>query len=187
MFDPARFCVALSHAPFHLGDTAKAARAGQILDAAQKHNANMDPRWLAYEFATGFWETEWTLEPIREIGCGRGQPYGIANPYTGQVYYGRGLVQTTWYANYLKLKRLLGVDCVMHPDLLLQMQYAAPALFVGLEEGIYSGRRLGQFFNDHVEDPVQARRMVNGLDHADAIASLYWPIKHALGIARLAE
>ena len=186
MYDHAKFSAGLARPPFRLDDPAKAQRAGLILDAAAKHNANMDVRWLAYDFATSFWETEWTLEPIREIGLGRGKPYGIANPYTRQVYYGRGLVQTTWYANYLKLKRLLGIDCVMHPDLLLDLRYAAPALFVGLENGIYTGRRMAQFFNPASEDPVHAREMVNGLDHADAIASLYWPIKHALQDARVA-
>lgn len=186
MIDHARFCAALPHAPCHLGDKAKAARAREILDAAQKHDPNMDLRFLAYDFATAFWETEWTLEPIREVGLGRGKPYGIANPHTRQVYYGRGLVQTTWYANYLKLKNLLDVDVVAHPDLLLDMRYAAPALFVALEHGLYTGRKLAQFFNAEREDPIHARECVNGLDKAATIASLYWPIKQALSEAKVA-
>jgi hypothetical protein len=184
MYDHAKLCAALVHAPFHLSDPARAVRAGQIVDLAAKHDPDMDLRFFAYDLATAFWETQWTLAPRREIDEGRGKPYGIANPHTLQVYYGRGLVQTTWYANYLKLSRLLGIDCINHPDLLLQMDYAAPALFAALEQGLYTGRKLSEFFNMHNEDPVGARACVNGHDKAQTIAALYKMVKQALVGAR---
>ncbi len=186
MYDHVKVCAVLAPAPFGCADRAKAARLGQIIDAALKLHPAMDLRWLAYCLATAFWESAWTLVPRREIGLGRGHPYGIINPHTRQIYYGRGLVQTTWYGNYLKLKKLLGIDCVAHPDLLLEMQYAAPALFVGLEEGIYTGKRLAYFFNVHTEDAYHARECINGLDKAEAIAELYKTIKRALEGARVA-
>lgn len=180
MFDHAKFCAALARAPFHLGEPLRAQHAGAILAAAEKHNPNMDTRFLAYEFATALWETEFTLLPIREEGEGRGKPYGIRDPYTGQIYYGRGYVQTTWKGNYDRLKRLLGVDLVTHPDLLLEPQYAAPALFVGMERGLYTGKMLDEYFNEHAEDPFHARRIINGLDRAEEIESYYWSFKKAL-------
>jgi putative chitinase len=184
MFDHAKFCAGLTHAPFDLGVAVRAQHAGVILAAAAKHDQNMDLRCLAYCFATALWETEFTLLPIREQGEGRGKPYGIRDPATGQIYYGRGYVQTTWKTNYAKLKRLLGVDFVLHPDLLLEPQYAAPAMFVAMERGIYTGKRLADYFNQHAEDPVNARRIINGLDRAETIAGYYRSFKRALTAAK---
>jgi hypothetical protein len=186
MYDPAKFCAALTHAPFMLGEPLRAQRAGVILAGADQHDPNMDQRHLAYCFATALWETEFTLAPIRELGEGRGKSYGLRDRDTGQIYYGRGYVQTTWKANYEKLTQILGVDLTIHPDLLLEPEYAAPALFVAMERGLYTGKRLADYFNAHAEDPLDARRIVNGLDRAEAIATLYWPFKHALSAARVA-
>ena len=70
-----------------------------ILDAG-KGAISTDLRWLAYTLATSFWETAHTMWPIEEWGKGQGQPYGMPDPATAQVYYGRGFVQLTWKANY---------------------------------------------------------------------------------------
>jgi putative chitinase len=185
MYDDAKFCAALTHVPFRLGEPLRAAHARVILDAAARHDPSMDLRFLAYEFATALWETEFTLLPIREFGEGRGHPYGLRDPSTGQVYYGRGYVQTTWKANYEKLKRLLRVDVVADPDLLLEPQYAAPAMFAAMEQGLYTGKKLKDYFNAQEEDPLHARRIINGLDRAEEIAGLYWAFKHALTEAKV--
>ncbi|MGO9135749.1 MAG: hypothetical protein ACLP8A_17080 [Methylovirgula sp.] len=186
MFDHAKFCEALTRAPFHLGEPLRATHAATLLDAAAVHDPKMDPRRLAYCFATALWETEFTLLPIREAGEGRGKPYGMRDPASGQIYYGRGYVQTTWKANYDKLKRLLDVDLVAHPDLLLEPRYAAPALFIAMERGLYTGRTLPDYFNAQTEDPLHARRIVNGLDRAEEIATRYWAFKRALAAAEIA-
>src|SRR5262249_54746395 len=63
-------------------------------------SAAVDDRMAAYIFATAWHETGFTCQPIAEYGQGAGKPYGVpAGPY-GQVYYGRGFVQLTWYDNY---------------------------------------------------------------------------------------
>ncbi|HEY1735672.1 MAG TPA: hypothetical protein VGG12_03410, partial [Methylovirgula sp.] len=97
----------------------------------------------------------------------------------------RAYVQTTWKENYDKLKRLLRVDVVAEPDLLLEPQYAAPAMFVAMEQGLYTSKKLADYFNTHEEDPLHARRIINGLDRAEEIASLYWSFKRALVGAEL--
>jgi hypothetical protein len=75
-----------------------------------------DKRWLAYILATAYHETAHTFEPVREIGRGKLRAYGrkrkqSGEPYTiDHIYYGRGHVQLTWYENYDKFGKLLGID-----------------------------------------------------------------------------
>ncbi len=84
------------------------------------------------------------MQPIEEIGKGKGRTYGP----TG--FWGRGYVQLTWETNYAKAtKRLreLGlidadVDFVKTPDLVMKPEYALPILFVGMNEGWFTGRKL---------------------------------------------
>ncbi|TOE35570.1 hypothetical protein CGJ43_25525, partial [Vibrio parahaemolyticus] len=61
-------------------------------------------QYLAYVLATTYHETGHTMKPIEEWGKGQGRPYGEPDPETGQTYYGRGYVQLTWLANYIKAK-----------------------------------------------------------------------------------
>src|ERR1700712_3637391 len=86
-----------------------------ILTEAERR-ALGDTRFVAYILATAFWETGRTMQPVREIGQGRGRAYGIADPVTHQVYYGRGLVQLTWKANYAKMAAVCALDLVADPD-----------------------------------------------------------------------
>lgn len=132
-----------------------------------------DPRWLAYMLATVWHETARTMQPIKEYGLGKGRQYGKPDARTGQTYYGRGFVQLTWYGNYLKLGDLLGVDLVHKPDLALDLNIATQILFQGMTKGIFTGRKLDQYFNDTVENPVGARKIINRLDKAELIAGYY--------------
>ena len=130
-----------------------------------------DLRWLAYMMGTAYHETAKTIGPIAEYGKGKGRPYGQPDPPgSGLIYYGRGLVQLTWRANYLKAQNELGIACVANPDLVLQLQNAVPIMFRGMEEGWFTGKKLGNYFSPTVEDWVNARRIINGLDRADDIA-----------------
>src|SRR5438477_330627 len=69
-----------------------------------------DIRWLAYILATVYHETARTMQPIEEGTKGRGRRYGTKVKMSGipyetpdKIYYGRGLVQITWYENYNKM------------------------------------------------------------------------------------
>jgi putative chitinase len=50
---------------------------------------------------------------------------------------------------------------------------SARILFRGMAEGWYTGEKLGDYFNDDTDDPINARRIVNGNDKDDLIASYH--------------
>lgn len=135
-----------------------------------------DKRWLAYILATAYHETAHTFEPVREIGRGKLRPYGrkrkqTGEPYTiDQIYYGRGHVQLTWYENYDKFGKLLGIDLLNNPDLALDMTTSIRIMFTGMTRGLFTGVNLSRYFNDEREDWVNARKIINGTDKAEMIA-----------------
>jgi putative chitinase len=155
-----------------------------ILDGWEAKYAEKDKRWLAYALATAYHETARTMQPIEEFGKGRGRPYGKRYPQTGQVYYGRGLVQLTWYYNYDKMKELLGVDLVHHPELALDPKTATNIMFVGMLDGIFTGKTLANYFGEVTEDWIHARRIINGLDKAQAIAAYGRNFHSALSLTK---
>jgi hypothetical protein len=112
------------------------------------------------------------MQPVREIGRGRGKKYGLPDPLTGEVYYGRGFVQLTWADNYRNMGKRLGVDLYRNPDLALDRKIAARILIVGMVEGIFTGKKLSDYLNDRVTDYRNARRIINLLDRADEFARL---------------
>jgi hypothetical protein len=163
-----------------------------LLDMWEKHFAPYNPNdgtmWLAYCLATAFHETDRKMRPIPEYGEGAGHPYGEpCGPYD-QVYHGRGHVQLTWEDNYLKGQDILatkyGVDCPIHQDAdrALEDEASALLLFDGSVYGWFTGASLQQYFNKAkgIEDPYNARRVINGTDKADLIKGYYYSFKKAL-------
>jgi putative chitinase len=141
-----------------------------ILDGWEAKYAASDDRWLAYALATTYPETDQHMQPIEEYRKGRGLPYGRPDPTTGKVYYGRGFVQLTWERNYKTMSDLLAVDFVDHPELALELDNATNILFIGMIKGLFTGKSLGDYFDQTTEDWVNARKIINGLDKAQAIA-----------------
>jgi putative chitinase len=88
-----------------------------------------------------------------------------------QLAYGRDLVQTTWLRNYEKVKEFSGIDVVTYPDLIGKMPLAAKVAVYFMNKGYFTGKKLSHFFNDTTEDWYHARRIINGLDKADLVAS----------------
>lgn len=134
-----------------------------------------DLRWLAYMLATTYHETARTMQPIAEYGKGRGRPYGLPDPITGKIYYGRGLVQLTWSSNYIKMGGILQIDLYNNPDLALITSVAVKIMFEGMTTaksyaGDFTGKHLGNYFNKSTEDWSGARRIINGKDRAEIIA-----------------
>lgn len=126
---------------------------------------------LAYVLATAYHDTAHTMQPIEEYGKGKGRKYGVpAGPY-GKVYYGRGYVQLTWLENYQKAGDKLAVNLVKFPEQALKPDIAAEILFTGMEEGWFTGKKLGDYINATGCDYRNARRVVNGTDHAAQIAA----------------
>lgn len=142
-----------------------------------------DPLHTAYALATTKHETANWMQPIREGARRYGPDYtdaqakravasihakGIirtnyalpAGPY-GQSYYGRGLVQITWYDNYFQFARLLKQPLDQKPDLALEWDYALDILFLGMRDGLF---RRGRSFAmiKSAADFKAARDIVNG-------------------------
>jgi predicted chitinase len=142
-----------------------------------------DERKTAYILATIFHECAKTMQPIAEFGKGAGRDYGKKLKMGGgpgkripyntpdELYYGRGYVQLTWYENYENMGRLLHVDLLNIPGLALEPAIAAAIMIKGMTGGLFTGRSLGEFMNDDHTDWVNARKIINGLDHAETIAS----------------
>lgn len=119
----------------------------------------------AYVLATAYHETAHTMKPITEMG---GLNYLKHKPY--YPFIGRGYVQLTWDYNYRKASTKLGVDFVKNPWLLLQAQYAAPVLVIGMAEGWFTGKSLSSYITLSKSDFIGARRIINGTDRASLIA-----------------
>jgi putative chitinase len=141
-----------------------------ILNGWEAKYADSDDRWLAYALATTYHETDQHMQPIEEYGKGQGRPYGKPDPATGKIYYGRGFVQLTWERNYKTMSDLLGVDFVDQPERALDLDNATAIMFTGMLKGLFTGKSLGDYFNRTKEDWVNARRIINGVDKARAIA-----------------
>ena len=144
-----------------------------------------DARWLAYMLATVWHETAKTMQPIEEFGRGKTRKYGKKVKHSGvaynlpnKLYYGRGHVQLTWFENYLLMGRLLKIDLLNNPELALQMDISIKIMFEGMLRGAssfgdFTGKCLEMYFNDKVDNPVEARRIINGTDKAQLIAGYH--------------
>lgn len=145
-----------------------------------------DIRWVAYMLATSYHETGRRMQPVEEIGKGAGRPYGRKLKHSGQsytqpdkIYYGRGDVQLTWYENYELMGRLLGIPLLEQPELALRQDISAKIMIEGMTKGRssrgdFTGVSLEAYFNSYKDDPVHARRIINGLDQAQKIAGYHY-------------
>lgn len=175
----------------------------QIVAYGQR--ANTQRLHLAYVLATVFHETARWMQPIREGGMRLGpattdaqakaavtaiynkgiikRNYALPAGPLGQSYYGRGLVQITWYENYLKFQELLGVPLVADPDRALEWPVALDILFVGMASGLFrKGHSLDMIRS--TDDFVAARAIVNGdkTKNGKAVADVATVFYTALGL-----
>lgn len=153
----------------------------RILDHAAK--LDLTKHQVAYVLATVYHETAYWMCPIREGAWRYGQNYSDANavaavtnavakgiirknyalrdPRTGKSYYGRGLVQITWYDEYLQMGQLLGIDLVKDPDKTLEWPIALDILFTGMIKGTFrSNHKLSDIVD--AADWYAARGIING-------------------------
>lgn len=151
-----------------------------------------DLRWLAYMLATCYHETDKKMIPIEEYGKGRGKAYGqklkhSRKPYTwpDKIYYGRGDVQLTWYENYELMGKLLNIPLLEQPELALVPEISAKIMIEGMTKGKsnrgdFTGVSLENCFNTTKDDPINARRIINGLDKANLIAVYHYKFLSAI-------
>lgn len=175
-----------------------------ILNEFENKHSEIGIHQLGYICATDYHETDKTMQPIEEYGKGRkkdygkffidkdGKKYGLkmglgpgkrVKYYSPMVlYYGRGFVQLTWYENYEKATKKLGVDFLNNPELALQIEHATSIMFEGMIEGWFTTKKLSDYFNSKGHDPLNARRIINGKDKAELIKGYYYHFVTALKI-----
>jgi len=88
----------------------------------------------------------------------------------GWRYRGRGLAQITGKENYRKASRLVDVDLVHEPEAALEPDTAVAILLLGMAEGLFTGRKLADYFNATTEDWHGARRIIS-TDRAGLVAT----------------
>ncbi len=162
-----------------------------ILNVWEASHSAKDDRWLAYALGTAFHETSFTMQPINEFG-GNGyftkmydvrsilpkrramaKANGNIHPGDGPLFHGRGYVQLTWRSNYDRMGKIFSVDLTSSEAAakqVLNAELASKIMFLGMEKGSFTGRKLSDFFHGDTQDWKNARRIINGLDCADAIA-----------------
>lgn len=152
-----------------------------ILDIAIERDTPVSH--LAYILATSFWETGRAMQPVREVGRGRGRRYGVPGQNGGQVPYGRGDVQLTWDYNYERADRELGLNgaLIKNYDLALDPVISKRIMFLGMEQGWFTTRKLRDYDRPNGSyDFVEARRIINGTDKALKIAGFAQEFRTAL-------
>lgn len=193
MIDRKKFFDGVRQQPFS-GKLTKAQVMGMnaILDEWERRKLT-DTRWLAYMLGTVKWETDHTMQPIKEKG---GNAYytrmydplgerpalakrnGNTTPGDGPKYCGRGFVQLTWKNNYQAMTNLInsvGVDnvnLVTNPDCAMHLNLSSFILFEGMIRGSFTGKKLSDYFNNTSTDWINARRIINGTDRAAEIAGI---------------
>ncbi len=152
-----------------------------------KASSIQDKRQQAYVLATIKRETGDTFRPVLEGNYlkenrlqklfnyyQKNNPSAIKtifpNGISGLTYEGRGYVQITHLYNYEKFSKELGVDLVNHPELALVPDNAWGIAEIGMTKGMFTGKKLSDYFNDTKTDYPNARRIINGLDKAQMIA-----------------
>lgn len=137
---------------------------------------------FAYILATVFHETNQTFQPVEEKGKGKGRPYGKPHA-NGKIYFGRGYVQITWWHVYKKVGDTIGVDLYNNPELALVPEIALKITFEGMENGLFTTRKLSQYINKEEINFKEARRVINGMDRAELIAGYAEKFLHALKLS----
>lgn len=89
----------------------------------------------------------------------------------GFKYRGRGCVHLTWKNNYKKAQDKFDVNFVDSPDLAGDFKYAVPIMIWGMEEGMFSGKKLNGYINAGEINYVGSRYIINGQDQAPLIES----------------
>jgi putative chitinase len=154
-----------------------------LLDTWRELYPDADARFIANSLSQIHRETGGRMEPVREAFASsdaqaiarledawrKGRLNWVKTPYWRDGWFGRGAIQITHEASYRKLGKRLGVDLAGNPSLALDPKVSAKIAIVGMVEGLFTGKKLPDFFNDDADNPAGARRIVNGPDGTDAL------------------
>lgn len=160
----------------------------RLFSLIEKDKTMTDVRFVAYTLATIKWETANTFKPTAEVGTdeelekrygpatGIGRTFGNTEPGDGARYKGRGYVQLTGKRNYQRVSEILGLagtdsDLVKNPEKVMDPEIAYRVAGAMMSQGFVTGKKLGDFINNQNADYTNARKIINGLDHAEDIAN----------------
>jgi hypothetical protein len=124
--------------------------------------------WAAYLLGTIRNEVGSNMLPIKEIKAKPGTPVweNWQKKYWGTGFFGRGYAQLTWEGNYRKFGKLLGLDLVKNPDLVLLPEVGYKVLAIGCVQGLFRGRTKAQGGGRYKLSDFLARQIVNGISGA---------------------
>ena len=131
--------------------------------------------WTAYGLATAWHETAGRMQPVRE-GLDASEAWRRKH-LRYYPWYGRGYPQTTWRDNYRRADEKLGLggSLIADPDRMLEPDIAAATMVRGMEEGWFTGRKLGDVLPRsgpaRLDQFVASRAIINGTDRAAKIAA----------------
>jgi hypothetical protein len=154
-------------------------------------------RWpiafAAYGLATGWRETNKTMQPVREA-------YWLSEDWRQRnlryyPWYGRGDVQLTWkgddklpHYGYTRADEELGLNGALlaDPNLALRPDLSAEIMVKGMEEGWFSRKKLADYLPAtgpaDIHQFANARQIINGLDAAVEIAGHALVFQEALDV-----
>lgn len=181
----------------------------RIIDYWEDRYPQIDADRFSYILSTVKGETG-NMQPIKEKGGRRyftrmydikgKRPYkarelGNIHPGDGAKFPGMGLIQNTGRRNARRASELIhevlgkSVDFESQPKLLMEWEYALPLMFEGFIRGVWTGKKLDDYFNDGDgdDDLINARRIVNGRDKARAFAAWAKSFRSAIEAAMEAE
>jgi putative chitinase len=154
----------------------------------EKDKAMTDVRLVAYTLATIKWETANSFKPTAETGSDEelekrygpatdtGRRLGNTEAGDGARYKGRGYLQLTGRGNYRRVNETLGLagtdsDVVKQPERVMDPEIAYRVAGAMMSQGLVTGKKLADFINNQNTDYTNARKIINGLDHAEEIAN----------------
>ncbi|MCX2697059.1 chitinase [Ochrobactrum chromiisoli] len=164
---------------------------------AESEKRRVSDEDTAYMLATAFHETGGKMQPIREnlnyttaekirktwptrfktnasaepfvrkaqklANYVYGGRLGNTAPNDGWIYRGDGLPQLTGKDNFEKFGVKPGMSLLT----------SVRVMFDGMIKGMFTGKKLSDYFNDGIDDPIGARAIVNGTDKAKLIAGYH--------------
>ena len=127
---------------------------------------------MAYVLATACWETGRTMKPVKEAYWVKNAEAWRKKNLRYYPWYGRGFVQLTWEANYVRAGKILNLDLTTNADKVMEPEISALILVHGSAEGWFTGKKLSDYITLKKSDFIGARRIINGTDKARAIADI---------------
>jgi hypothetical protein len=158
------------------------------LDYWEANYPSGNPNHLAYILATEYHETGAKMQPVPENGGkqyltrmyditgdrpAKARELGNTEQGDGARFTG-GKTQLTGRSNFRKLGKRLEIPLEEEPERIYDMETSTAVLFVGMMEGLFTGKSLSRYTDLGGNlDAINARRVVNGTDRAALIAGYH--------------